>query len=58
MVFVSPSSLDKDGQLKQRPATDEWVAPEILASKYPPAKPVALICEPLKAAVGSLTRPH
>jgi hypothetical protein len=27
-------------------------------SKYPPAKPVALICELLKAAVGSLTRPR
>jgi hypothetical protein len=27
-------------------------------SKYPPAKPVALICEPLEAAMGSLTRPH
>jgi hypothetical protein len=27
-------------------------------SKYPPAKPGALVCEPLKAAAGSLTRPR
>jgi hypothetical protein len=27
-------------------------------SKYPPAKPGALIGEPLEAAVGSLTRPR
>jgi hypothetical protein len=29
-----------------------------LARAHPPAKPVALICEPLEAAMGSLTRPH
>ena len=29
-----------------------------VASKYPPAKPGALGCEPLKAAAGSLTRPR
>jgi hypothetical protein len=28
------------------------------SSKYPPAEPEALTGEPLKAAVGSLTRPH
>ena len=29
-----------------------------LGSKYPPAKPGALGCEPLIAAAGSLTRPR
>jgi hypothetical protein len=28
------------------------------ASKYPPAKPGALGCEPLEAAMGPLTRPR
>jgi len=32
-----------------------WIS---LLSKYPPAKPGALIGEPLEAAVGSLTRPQ
>jgi hypothetical protein len=31
---------------------------EGISSKYPPAKPGALECEPLKAAAGSLARPR
>jgi hypothetical protein len=33
-------------------------APTPRRSKYPPAKPGALVCEPLKAAAGSLARPR
>ena len=45
-----------------RPATafEPWDGPRRFgpAGKYPPAKPGALGCEPLKAATGSLTRPQ
>ena len=48
-----------DGMSSIFEANSATYVPNVEASKYPPAEPGALLCEPLKAAgAGSLTRPR
>jgi len=62
-VALHPASRRRSyGQLQAGvglPEEDLHLPEQItLARAHPPAEPEALIYEPLKAAVGSLTRPH
>ena len=46
---VGPNQTIERGQIK---LTEAWESiKHVLRCKYPPAKPGALVCEPLKAAV-------
>jgi hypothetical protein len=57
-VVTGQAATKAEAVAEAEQAIDRALAPKKLRGKYPPAKPGALGIGPLKAAVGTLTRPR